>query len=155
MATPEFIVRLRERIGHDELWLPGVTGVVIEGDRVLLVQRNDNFQWTPITGICDPAEQPDAAIRRECKEETGVTVRVERLLWVRAVGPLTYPNGDRASYMDTAFRCSPVHGEAHIADDENADVAWFPLTDLPPMQQRFRDVIAHALIDAAAGWGVG
>ncbi|MDO5077604.1 NUDIX domain-containing protein [Corynebacterium sp.] len=154
MPTPEFIVRLREHIGHAELWLPGVSGVVIRGEHVLLVQRRDNLEWTPITGICEPGEQPDTAIRRECREETGVTVRVTRLLWVRAVGPITHANGDRASYMDTAFLCEPISGTAHVADDESADVRWFPLDDLPTMQHRFRELINHARIDAPAGWGV-
>ena len=27
MPTPDFIVELRKKIGHDELWLPGVTAV--------------------------------------------------------------------------------------------------------------------------------
>ena len=28
MATPEFILRLREKIGHDPLWLIGITAYV-------------------------------------------------------------------------------------------------------------------------------
>ena len=30
MATPEFIVSLRQKIGHDMLWLPGVSIVVVD-----------------------------------------------------------------------------------------------------------------------------
>ena len=30
MATPDFILKLREKIGHETLWLPGVTGVVFD-----------------------------------------------------------------------------------------------------------------------------
>ncbi|RCV47204.1 NUDIX hydrolase, partial [Marinitenerispora sediminis] len=37
MATPEFILELRKRVGHDPLWLMGVTGVVLDAaDRILL-----------------------------------------------------------------------------------------------------------------------
>ena len=43
MATPEFIVSLRQRIGHDMLWLPGVSIVVVdEAARILLGRRADN-----------------------------------------------------------------------------------------------------------------
>ena len=95
MGTPQFILNLRKKIGHDELWLPGVTGVILRsGDggggegtaqEVLLVQRSDNHHWTPVTGICEPSEQPDTAIMREALEETGLQIQVDRLLWVQAI----------------------------------------------------------------------
>lgn len=56
MPIPEFIVRLRHKIGHDPLWLPGTTAVVLDGDRVLLVRRSDNGAWGPVTGVVDPGE---------------------------------------------------------------------------------------------------
>ena len=30
MATPEFIVSLRQKIGHEQLWLPGVSIIVVD-----------------------------------------------------------------------------------------------------------------------------
>ena len=56
MPIPEFIVELRELVGHRELWLPGVTAVVLRDDEVLLVQRSDNLAWGPVTGIVDPRQ---------------------------------------------------------------------------------------------------
>ncbi len=32
MATPDFILRLRESVGHALLWLPGTTAVVLRGE---------------------------------------------------------------------------------------------------------------------------
>jgi hypothetical protein len=32
MPTPDFVVKLRQKIGHDLLWLPGITGVVLDAD---------------------------------------------------------------------------------------------------------------------------
>lgn len=52
MPTPDFILELRERIGHMPLWLIGVTGYVRRDDGlVLLEQRTDNGKWTLVTGI--------------------------------------------------------------------------------------------------------
>ena len=52
MATPEFIVSLRQRIGHDMLWLPGVSIVVVDdAGRLLLGQRADNGRWAVVSGI--------------------------------------------------------------------------------------------------------
>ena len=91
MPIPEFIVELRRLVGTAELWLPGVTAVVRRDDEVLLVQRSDNHQWTPVTGIVDPREEPAVAARREALEETGVEIRVDRLASVGVVGPFTLP----------------------------------------------------------------
>ena len=60
MSTPEYILSLREKIGHDLLWLPGATAVVLHEGRILLGRRSDNGNWAPITGIVDPGEEPAA-----------------------------------------------------------------------------------------------
>ena len=93
MATPEFIVELRKKIGHDLLWLPGCTAVVIHEGKVLLGQRSDNGNWGLITGIVEPGEDPGVAARRECLEETGVDVEVEALVGVKAYDVVRFPNG--------------------------------------------------------------
>lgn len=147
MATPEFILRLRERIGDELLWLPGMTAVVLDGERVLLVRRSDNGEWTPVTGICDPGEHPADTAVRECLEETGVVCTVEVLAWVDVTDPVVYPNGDRTQFVDHTFRCRYVSGQAHPADDESSEVRWFPVADLPPMApvhvERIRTAVGH------------
>jgi 8-oxo-dGTP pyrophosphatase MutT (NUDIX family) len=127
MPVPDFILELREKIGHDLLWLPGVTAVVRRGDELLMVQRSDNHQWTPVTGIVDPGEEPAVAARREALEETGVEIRVDRLAMTSVSGEHAYPNGDRAIYLDLTFACSWVSGEPYVGDDESVDVGWWPL----------------------------
>jgi ADP-ribose pyrophosphatase YjhB (NUDIX family) len=135
MPIPAFIVELRRMVGSTELWLPGVTAVVRRADELLMVQRADNHEWTPVTGIVDPGEEPAVAARREALEETGVEIRVDRLAQVGVVGPITYANGDRTVYLDHVFACSWVAGEPHVADDESVAVGWFALDDLPPMSE--------------------
>ncbi|GAE67740.1 ADP-ribose pyrophosphatase [Cutibacterium acnes JCM 18909] len=46
------------------------------GPQVLLVQRADDGQWTPVCGIIEPGEGPDEAILREIHEETGIVAEV-------------------------------------------------------------------------------
>lgn len=151
MPIPEFVVELRRHVGHAPLWLIGVTAVVVrthEGrDEILLVQRSDNGQWTPVTGIVDPGEEPHVAVVREVGEETCVRVRVERLAQVSASPLVTHVNGDQAYYLDHTFACSWVGGEPDVGDDESLATGWFPLDDLPPMAGVFRERIACALAD--------
>jgi len=135
MPVPEFVVELRRKIGQDLLWIPGVTAVVFDADdRVLLVRRADTGEWAPIGGILEPGEQPAVCAAREILEESGVHVRVQRLVAVQSEPPGAYPNGDRVQFLDLSFRCLYVSGDPHPADDECLDVAWFELDELPPMR---------------------
>ena len=145
MPVPEFIVRLRERIGHDLLWLPGVTAAVLRDGDVLLVRRADNGMWAPVTGIVDPGEHPAQAAVREVREETGIECAVEELAWVNVTQPIVHVNGDRAQYLDHTFRCRYVAGEPYPADDESTDARWFPVTGLPEMRPRLRERIMTAV----------
>ena len=131
MPIPEFIVELRRLVGHTELWLPGVTAVVRRGEHLLLVRRRDNGEWAPVTGIVDPGEEPAVCAAREAMEETGVEIRVDRLAATGVASEVTYPNGDRAIYLDLTFACTWLSGEAHVADDESTDVRWWPVDALP------------------------
>ena len=144
MPIPDFIVRLREKIGHDPLWLPGVTAVVIDDGNVLLVRRSDNGAWAPVTGIVDPGEHPAQAAVRETLEETGVSCAVEHLVWVHVTAPTVHVNGDQAQYLDHTFRCRYLGGTPHVADDESLEVRWFALDDLPTMSANLIERITLA-----------
>ena len=145
MATPDFVLALREKIGTDPLWLSGVTAVVLRGPDVLLVRRADNGAWTPVTGIIDPGEEPAVAAERETLEEAGLVVRAEAISWVQVIPPVQYENGDRSQYLDLVFRCSWISGDPHPADGENTDAAWFPLDALPEMHSTMIERIRTAV----------
>lgn len=156
MTTPQFILDLREHIGHAPLWVPGCTAVVLRpgpGDaevEVLVVRRADTRAWTPVTGIVDPGEAPAVAAVREVREEADVVAVPRRLVSVDVVGPVEYDNGDVSSYLDTAFVLDWVSGEPRPADGENTEARFVPASQLPPMNDRFRRVVAQALSDEVA-----
>jgi len=161
MATPDFVLDLRAKIGHDLLWLSGVTAVVLRdtpgvdgpgagghasaGCEVLLVRRADTGAWTPVTGIIDPGEQPAVAGAREVLEEAGIVAVPEVLTSVRAHPPIQYANGDHSQYLDLTFRFRYVSGEPHPADDENTEASWFPADAMPPMSEDMSARVASAL----------
>ncbi|WP_062466754.1 NUDIX hydrolase [Demequina maris] len=152
MATPEFILDLRSKIGTDLLWLPGVTAVVLRPSpacpdvrQVLMVRRADNGAWTPVTGIVDPGEEPAVAGARECLEEADVVAEPEALVWVHSLPEMRYENGDRSQYLDLTFRFRYVSGEPFPADGENLEARWFDEDALPEMSDEMANRVAAGL----------
>lgn len=145
MTTPNFIVSLREKIGHDPLWLVGVTAYV-EDDRgrVLLGKRADSGRWALVSGINEPGEDPADTAVREVAEEAGVTVRPVALVEMSADDyTITYANGDQTQYLNVLLLCevAPEDGgelecrghapDPRPVDGENLEVGWFDPVDLP------------------------
>lgn len=148
MATPDFVLALREKVGHAPLWMSGVTAVVVEegSGALLLVRRADTDAWTPVTGIIDPGEEPAVAGAREVFEEAGIIAQAERLVDVRTLPPITYANGDQAQFLDLCFLFTARSGQApYPADGENEEAIWADPSDLPALNDRFREQIALAL----------
>lgn len=157
MPTPDFVLALRERIGHAPLWMAGVTAVVQdEQDRVLLVRRADTGQWALVSGILEPGEQPALGLAREIEEETGVQARILALTGVWTLPQITYPNGDQAQYLDLCFLARHVDGVARVNDDESLEVGWFGVNALPePLMERSRVRLERALAFTGTTWFEG
>jgi 8-oxo-dGTP pyrophosphatase MutT (NUDIX family) len=145
VPTPDFVLALREKIGHDPLPLPGVTAVVFDdAGRVLLGRRSDNGRWSLITGCLEPGEQPAVGLVREIEEETGVVAVAERLVSVTALPMMACANGDLVHWLDLTFRCRAVGGDARVNDDESLEVGWFDRLTLPDLRDRDLQCIADA-----------
>ncbi|RZS62294.1 NUDIX domain-containing protein [Xylanimonas ulmi] len=157
MPIPPYVAGLRERVGADLLWLPGVTAVVRDDDGLLLLaQRVDSGLWALISGFVDPGEEPGIAVAREVAEEAGVAVVVEALAAVSTTDEIEYANGDRSVYLDLLFTARPASPQAaaaaHVGDDENLAVGWFARDALPAdLQPSTRERLA--LLDAFEAGG--
>ncbi|AKV55379.1 phosphohydrolase [Bifidobacterium actinocoloniiforme DSM 22766] len=160
MPTPDFVLALRSKIGHDLLWLNGVTAYVRRPDgRILLGRRSDTGEWALVYGINEPGEEPADTVVREVKEETGVDVVVTALVSVKSSSEvLTYANGDRAMYMDHCFLCEPAPAgncEPFVGDEESLEVGWFDPKHLPsPLAKTTVErmaLVQHYLENAAGG----
>ena len=82
MPTPEFILELRKKVGHDLLWLMGVSGYVEdEQGRVLLGKRSDTGEWAMVYGINEPGEEP--ATRWHVKSKKRLAWMSSSPIWCR------------------------------------------------------------------------
>jgi 8-oxo-dGTP diphosphatase len=109
--------------------------VVDDQGRLLAIRRRDNGHWEPPGGILELDETIEAGVIREVREETGLTVRPERLTGV-------YKNMERG-IVAIVFRCSVIAG-AESATREAAEVAWLAPDEV---RQRMDEAYAVRLLD--------
>src|SRR5688572_23465766 len=119
---PEFIRRIRQYVpSHELLQIPSVTIVLRDGaGRVLLARHADRDQWLLIGGTIEPGETPADAAIREMWEETGVVVRLTKLVGVFGGVDyiVRYRNGDITSYVTTVFEAAAEdHSSVPKADE--------------------------------------
>lgn len=134
MGIAPHIARLREFVGHELLLLPSAAVVLSdeEGRLLLAWQADGSHGWSTVGGAVDPGESPAEAAIREAREEIGVEVRLERLLDVLG-GPdyeVTYPNGDRVTYVCAVYEAVVIDGNPAPADGELSKVDWFTRDEL-------------------------
>lgn len=100
----------------------------VSGGRVLLVRRRIEPHkgcWALPAGYQEIDEEPQAAVRREVREETGLDVEVQSLVDVVWVG-----DDPRKPANVIIYLCRAGEGEPQAASDVS-EVAWFSLSDLP------------------------
>jgi 8-oxo-dGTP pyrophosphatase MutT (NUDIX family) len=140
MPASDYVLKLREQIGHDLIMLVGAAGIIFnEQGEVLLQRRGDTGGWGTPGGAVDPGEEPAEAVIREVFEETGLRVYPERIVSVYGGADHmgTYPNGDEVAFTTIAFLCRIVGGALQIDGDETLELRYFPLEQLPEMPERF------------------
>lgn len=98
-------------------WSQSVTGILIKDGKVLLARHTYGRGAGKLIvpgGYVDFGEPPQAALKREYMEETGVSVEPEDIIAVRFNSKDWY----------IAFRAKYISGEPRSDHDENSEVIW-------------------------------
>jgi ADP-ribose pyrophosphatase YjhB (NUDIX family) len=111
------------------------TFIADDAGRVLLIRRADNGFWALPGGAVELSETPAECAARECFEETGLHVRITRLLGVFSslrYEEVNYPFKGRV-YCHVLFQGEPIGGAALSRTEETSALDWFAEDKLPPL----------------------
>ena len=109
---------------------PVVIMLVVRGDRALLGRnrRRPGARFSCLAGFMEPGETPEAAVRREVREESGVRCGRVRYL---ASQPWPFP-----SSLMMGFLAEALTEEITVDPEELAEARWFHRDDIRGMVAR-------------------
>lgn len=146
-----------ERIGREGKLRIGAGAVIFDEtrERVLLTRRTDNSLWCLPSGAMDPGESIEETCIREVFEETGLQVRIVRMIGVYSSPNrlITYADGNRWQVVGVSFEAEVIGGEMGLSD-ETTEIGYFSRAEMNtlPMMVHHLERIDDALKHEAAAF---
>ena len=145
-----YIASLREKIGNQEIKVPGCRVIVTnDRDEYLLQYRSDYKIWGLPAGSVEADETIAEAARRELKEETGLDA-IELVPFgfssASKLEHIVYPNGHEVHCYSMLFWASNWHGVPRPDLDESLEVDFFCYDELPNLLPNMKLAIDQFLL---------
>ena len=129
----DYILQLRQYIGHRPILLVGAAVLVLdEQNRLLMLKRSDIGCWGIPGGTMEPGEVAENTAKREACEETNLEVGEMSLFGVFS-GPelyYKYPNGDEVYNVTIMYVSRDWRGQIKL-NGEHTEWNWFAASDIP------------------------
>ena len=141
-----------ERLGREGKIRVGCSATIFDAarEKVLLTQRADNGRWCLPGGGLEAGESVEEACIREVWEETGLHVRVTRLIGVYSDPNqlVIYNDGNKAFFVVMSFEAEIIGGELGLSDETTA-FGYFSLAEMDsmPMHDRHQQRVVDALLN--------
>lgn len=135
----EYWRRCRKYIGHDHLFVPAAGAMVTDGkDRYLLQRRGDDGTWGILGGGTEIGESIVGNAIREVLEETGLNIRIIRLLSIATGDDCSgvYPNGDRGKFWGFLFLGEVIGGTQIESNEEILELKWFTYEEIEKLENK-------------------
>lgn len=141
-----------DRIGKTARISPGCSALIFDrtGEKILLTRRTDNGRWCLPGGRMDPGESIEETCVREVWEETGLNVKVVRLLGIYSSPHfvIKYADGNLWQILSVNFLAEVTGGELGLSD-ETTEAGYFTVAEIEGMDvmdshiTRIKDALAH------------
>ncbi len=130
-------VKYGQRLGKEGKLRLGCSAVIFDRthQKVLLTRRADNGLWCLPGGAMEAGESAAEACEREVLEETGLSVRVTRLIGVYSDPNqlVVYPDGYKAFVVALSFEAEITGGQLGLSD-ETTEFGYFTLRQIEGME---------------------
>ena len=125
-----------DRIGKEGKLRPGASAMIFDGarERILMTQREDNSRWCLPGGGMDPGESAAETCVREVLEETGLEVRITKLVGIYTTPDLLieFPDGNKIQPVAFSFEAEITGGELGLSDETIA-FGWYTVAEIEAM----------------------
>ncbi|MBK8032803.1 MAG: NUDIX domain-containing protein [Chloroflexi bacterium] len=141
-----------DRIAKTAQIRTGCAALIWNNDKteILLTRRTDNGLWCLPGGGVDPGETVEEACIREVWEETGLQVRVERLIGVYSSPNrvIQYADGNRFQIIGLMFAVEVTGGQLTL-NHEVSEFGYFAPAEIAELalMEHHRERIVDALAD--------
>lgn len=142
-----------DRIGKTSKLAAGCSATIFDESRtkVLITRRTDNGRWCLPGGRMEAGESAAETIVREVEEETGLRIRVRRLIGIYTSPHriIEYPDGNHWQFVSMNFEAEMVGGEPRLSD-EATEVGFFSFAEMGVMETHLERIVdAFARQEAA------
>lgn len=144
-----------ERFGKQGELRVGCSATIFDEKRekVLLTCRTDNGRWCLPGGRMESGESAAEACEREVWEETGLKVRVKRLIGVYSDPDqlVIYPDGNKVFFVILGFEVEVISGQLGLSN-ETTDAGYFSLAEMEamPMHGNHKSRVEDAMLGGDA-----
>ena len=146
------MLNIGDRIGREGKLSPGASALIFDQStgNVLLTRRQDNGRWCLPGGGMDPGESAAEACIREVFEETGLEVKVKRLVGIYTSPDILieYPDGNKIQPVAFSFEVEVTGGTLGLSD-ETTEVGYFTIEKMEMMDMMEHHV--QRIYDALEG----
>ena len=125
------------RLGREGQLRVGCSAMIFDEarEKVLLTRRTDNGRWCLPGGAMESGESAAETCEREVWEETGLRVRVTRLIGVYSDPDqlVIYSDGNKVFVVALSFEAEIIEGELGLSN-ETTEAGYFSLAEMEHMQ---------------------
>ncbi|MGC6509188.1 MAG: NUDIX domain-containing protein [Myxococcota bacterium] len=125
---------------------PTVDIIIHKDGKILLIKRkNPPFGWALPGGFVDEGETVEQAAIREAKEETGLDVQLETLLYV-----YSDPRRDKRQHTLSIVFTASSNGTP-VASDDATDLGYYSFKELPKLAFDHAEIVADYKVFLESG----